>query len=413
MGIYSNTRLNSVGTVDVDVPANENYNHVTGCAMALVETYQNDMAIFEGVIYGDMAEVAAMNEGTEVINEGVKEVWGKLVEFFKKLLEKIKGIFKSFMARISGVFRDSEKLYEKYNKVIAKNTNWKNFKAKWRKAKENNVVELISKSATFNFHDYDIASDLKTPTANMQGLFTFNDIYDPDKTIDEDDIETAVLRSLNDALSKAVSKPDEINKELMDIVFEDEETKDDWNTGDILHSCIGDLLKEADKNLRNIEKYNKNMEDSIAKVVSKISKEQDKIIKVASNVRLGKTDTYASGTKVTGTAGEDANKGKAKFGANTVTGNGIAYSSQSSLDRIERLINFDMRYATKEQVVVNKLTAARMACYKYALAQARRIWSSAAAYASVDHKNESYDYYTAVGEAVEHDTLTDLQAIIA
>jgi hypothetical protein len=53
-----------------------------------------------------------------------------------------------------------------------------------------------------------------------------------------------------------------------------------------------------------------------------------------------------------------------------------------------------------------------MACYKYALAQARRIWSSAAAYASVEHKNESYDYYTAVGEAVEHDTLTDLQAII-
>ena len=82
-----------------------------------------------------------------------------------------------------------------------------------------------------------------------------------------------------------------------------------------------------------------------------------------------------------------------------------------TLEKVERLAGFWQRYANAEQVVINKLTAARLAAYKFAITQARRVFSSAAAYASVDHKNESYDYYTAIGEAVEYDTLSDLQAI--
>lgn len=413
MGIYSNTRYDSLGDYNVDVAANESYNCVTGCAMALIEGYQNDFALFESAIHSDMAEIAAVNEGYEVINEGAKEIWSKLKEIFSKLLAKIKGIFKSFIARISGVFADSATLHKKYSPVISKNSNWKNFKAKVRPFKGNgaDVIGAISDKGEYKFKGaYGLVSNGNGEIFAGASI-KFEDIYNKDNTIETDDITECVInQSLNIDLAKNVSSIDEINKELMDLIFDDEETKDDWTNGDILHGYIGDLLKDASKNENTIKKYNTNMETTIERIIKTISKENENVGKILSNNRLGKSpDEYTTGKVAV--SGSD-NAGKARGTAKKEdTRSGFKTNDEKKLENIERLTGFWQRYANAEQAVINKLTIARLAAYKFAITQARRVFSSAAAYASVDRKNESYDYYTAIGEAVEYDTLSDLQAI--
>lgn len=414
MGIYSNTRYDSVGGYDVDVAANESYNCVTGCAMALIEGYQNDFALFESAIHSDMAEIAAVNEGYEVINEGAKEVWNKLKEIFSKLLAKIKGIFKSFIARISGVFADSAALHKKYSPVISKNSNWKNFKAKVRPFKGNgaDVIGFISDKGDYTYkRAYVMTSN--NLNGDLVGSIKFSDIVKKESDIDQDDIYSAVVsESLGTDLKNAINGGDinDIGKEFMDIIFDDEETKDDWTSGDILHGYIGDLLKDATKNEDKIKKSNANMESTIEKIIKQINKESEAITKALSNKRLN----GANGTKTPDSYQHkfvDVKEGDKKKGSVSTSNASGSADTEDKLERAERLAGFWQRYANAEQTVINKLTAARLAAYKFAITQARRVFSSAAAYASVDHKNESYDYYTAIGEAVEYDTLSDLQAI--
>ena len=417
MGIYSNTRYDNLGNYNVDVAANESYNCVTGCAMALIEGYQNDFALFESAIHSDMAEIAAVNEGVEVINEGAKEIWSKLKEIFSKLLAKIKGIFKSFIARISGVFADSAALHKKYSPVISKNSNWKNFKAKVRPFKGNgaDVVGYINDKGTYKYRECYWYNSTGNGTI---GGINVSDIIKKESDIDQDDIYSAVAsESLSDDLKNAINGGDinDIGKEFMDIVFDDEEVKDDWSTGEILHSYIGDLLKDATKNGEKIKKCNTNMENTIEKIINQINKESENVSKALSNNRLnGKNGTKSPdsyGPHKTTTSTGDNFKGTTSTGRDTDRKSGVTASTEGTLEKVERLAGFWQRYANAEQAVINKLTAARLAAYKFAITQARRVFSSAAAYASVDHKNESYDYYTAVGEAVEYDTLSDLQAI--
>lgn len=417
MGIYSNTRYDNLGNYNVDVAANESYNCVTGCAMALIEGYQNDFALFESAIHSDMAEIAAVNEGVEVINEGAKEIWSKLKEIFSKLLAKIKGIFKSFIARISGVFADSAALHKKYGPVISKNSNWKNFKAKVRPFKGNgaDVVGYINDKGTYKYRECYWYNSTGNGTI---GGINVSDIIKKESDIDQDDIYSAVVsESLSDDLKNAINGGDinDIGKEFMDIVFDDEEVKDDWSTGEILHSYIGDLLKDASKNEEKIKKCNANMESTIEKIIKQIIKESENVSKALSNNRLnGKNGTKSPETYAptkTNTSTGDNFKGTTSTGRDTDRKSGVTASTEGTLEKVERLAGFWQRYANAEQVVINKLTAARLGAYKFAITQARRVFSSAAAYASVDHKNESYDYYTAIGEAVEYDTLSDLQAV--
>ena len=407
MGIYSNTARYS-DDCTVDVVANESYNSTTGLGLALIEGYQNDLALFESAIHSDMAEIAAVNEGVEVINEGAKEIWVKLKEIFTKLLAKIKGIFKAFIAKISGVFSDSANLYKKYAPVISKNSNWKNFKAKVRPFKgSGSIVEEISTKGQYKFKGgYGLVDN-----ASTQG-FSFDKITNKDSDIDQDDIYDAIFKlSLDDSIKNNISKPEDISKEFMDVLFDDEEVKDDWSTGDILHTYIGGLLKEANKNENTIKKYNDNMETTIERIIKQIDKEAQNVTKILSNANLKKTpNEYETRAVKTGASNSDVQTGKAK-GSTSVATYGNKMTDTKDIEKMERLAGFWQRYASAEQTVINKLTAARLGAYKFAIAQARRVFSSAAAYASVDHKNESYDYYTAIGEAVEYDTLSDLQAI--
>ena len=115
MGIYSNNRFSSTTTmVDYDAitEADDNYNAVTGCAMAFLESQQNDLALFNATILTDFQEVSALQEGYEVINESVSDVIERIKQIFVKLLAKIKGIFQAFLAKLRGTFSSNKNLYD-------------------------------------------------------------------------------------------------------------------------------------------------------------------------------------------------------------------------------------------------------------------------------------------------------------
>ena len=69
------------------------------------------------------------------------------------------------------------------------------------------------------------------------------------------------------------------------------------------------------------------------------------------------------------------------------------------------------KIATQEQQVITSFTSARLAVTKFLIQQARKVWSSAAAYSSREHKNEGYEFYTAVGESAAYDFTTYMEAI--
>ena len=69
------------------------------------------------------------------------------------------------------------------------------------------------------------------------------------------------------------------------------------------------------------------------------------------------------------------------------------------------------KIATQEQQVITSFTSARLTVTKFLITQARKVWSSAAAYSSREHKNEGYEFYTAVGESAAYDFTSYMEAI--
>lgn len=120
MGVYSSNRCQSIGNIQVE--AAEGYHGEVGVQLAMIEGYQNDLALFDGVMMNDFKEAGMINEGAtveEVITVQEGALGGfleKIKEFFIKLWEKIKGIFQSFMAKFdSVVMKDSKAFHDKYS----------------------------------------------------------------------------------------------------------------------------------------------------------------------------------------------------------------------------------------------------------------------------------------------------------
>ena len=65
----------------------------------------------------------------------------------------------------------------------------------------------------------------------------------------------------------------------------------------------------------------------------------------------------------------------------------------------------------QEQELVSKLTSGTLTATKFLVSQARKVWASAAAYSSTEHKNEGYEFYTAIGEASAYDFMSDMEAL--
>ena len=438
MGIYSSNVIResySVTDFASQIEPDESYNAVTGCAMAFLESQQNDLALFNATIANDFQEVSALQEGYEVINESVASVFEKIKEILKKLIAKIKGIFQSFLAKLRGTFSSSKDLYDKYEKQINKYYNWKDFKVKkFRKKKVNGEIgAAIEALATYKVGTADYKFALgDAATMKIAEIDLLKD------DLDNDDImEKLVKNRLSTDINKSVdSDLGNLNEEIMDYLFEDEDTEDEWKTSDIINGIVGSVLKDT-KLENNIKKAADNLVKSINKMADAVDKEA-----LAVNKALGsKEKTYKAGTTIGLAAKADGDHNKRSVSKNTSSlsdidnkyrateetdssGNKTAASksvnyasnykhleNKGDLEVLSFVAGNMQKVVGQEQELATKLSSGVLSASKFLIAQARRVWSSAAAYSSTEHKNEGYEFYTAFGEASAYDFMSDMEAL--
>lgn len=445
MGIYTSNRyLGEAYDYASEIPVNEAYDAAFGCAHILADCQVNDMALFESTIYSDIAEVRSIQEGYGYVNENAfTSVLKKLAEAFKKLLGKIKGIFSAFIAKLAGAFKDGKDLVKRYEKQIIKYANWKDFKCtKVREPKKgiSNLKESINtvfQAQKISAFDYSLGKPSGLTVDDdkiVTGLSDFGNLTTPKKVIDADadDVKTELLKKYLGSVN--VTEESEIHEEVMDYLFEDEDTIDGddqvKSASYFSANWIKTLLSEGEKWQKDVKKFNEKLEKNINYIIDNLNKADDNLAKFMANndnkykiarlsdknfkaaqddrVQKGNYDVSAkiydndSGNKTVTIDGEDKviKKGDAILNQDYVKKN----------ERLQQAIHAMQKIASNEQEIIVKITSEYMTVVKFSLANARRVWTAAAAWSSGVHK-ESVEYADAMGDVAAEQFYTNMESI--
>ena len=420
MGIYTSNILNEAHDWASEIPANEAYGAAFGCAQILADCQANDMSLFESTIYSDIEEIRSINEGYGYVNENAfTDVIKKIVEMFKKLLAKIKGIFKAFIAKLTGAFKNGKDLVKKYEKQIIKYSNWKDFKCKHvRVPKKENIMQSINDIfqkingvavkygiSTVGGADSEILKDT--------GLTNYNTAKKIDDA-DAEDLKNAIVE-------KYIPDCKDINDlhtDVMDKLFEDEETieGDDQVTSASYFSAnwIKTTLSEGEKWEKEVKKYNDKLEKNINTVIDNLNKVDDELAKFAiknPNNNIGRQSIGGYGKNFTSDFDTVSSDGKIqKYSGTDLDSVKVKSTSGRKVKDVQKAIHALQKLASNEQEVITKVTSEYMTVVKFALAQARKVWTAAAAWSSGVHK-ESVEYVNAVGESAAEQFYSNMEAI--
>ena len=421
MGIYTSNRyLNEAHDWASEIPANEAYGAAFGCAQILADCQANDMALFESTIYSDIEEIRSINEGYGYVNENAfTDVIKKIVEMFKKLLAKIKGIFKAFIAKLTGAFKNGKDLVKKYEKQIIKYSNWKDFKCKHvRVPKKENIMQSIN-DIFQKINGVAVKYGISTVgTANSEilkdtGLTNYNTAKKIDDA-DAEDLKNAIVE-------KYIPDCKDINDlhtDVMDKLFEDEETieGDDQVTSASYFSAnwIKTTLSDGEKWEKEVKKYNDKLEKNINTVIDNLNKVDDELAKFAiknPNNNIGRQSIGSQAKNFTSDFDTVSSDGKIqKYSGTDLDSVKVKSTSGRKVEDVQKAIHALQKLASNEQEVITKVTSEYMTVVKFALAQARKVWTAAAAWSSGVHK-ESVEYVNAVGESAAEQFYSNMEAI--
>ena len=421
MGIYTSNRYlhNEAYDWASEIPANEAYDAAFGCAHILADCQANDMALFEHAIYNDFAEVKSIQEGVGYVNENAfTDIIKKIVEMFKKLLAKIKGIFSAFLAKLTGAFKNGKDLVKKYEKQIIKYSNWKDFKCKKvRIPKTDNVISTIddifkAKPLSAGVYEINVTEDGANITdTGIPG-------YDTVKKIEDAEAED-IKNALAGVYISGVTDIKDMHTDVMDKIFNDEETLegDDQvkSASYFSKSWIKGVLND-DKWEKNVKKFNEQLEKNINTIIDNLNKDDDNLAKVMSG---DKKDKRIDGDAIgnigyktdTGNTGK-VDKTNHDFDAHTaeLANDSSGGKKKSNYEAIQKAIHALQKMAGNEQEVITKVTAEYLTVVKFAMAQARKVWTAAAAWSSGVHK-ESVDYTNALAECAAEQFYTNMESV--
>ena len=434
MGIYTSNRyFGEAYDYASEIPMNEAYDAAFGCAHILADCQRNDMAIFESSIYSDMEEVKSIQEGYGYVNENAfTDLIKKIIETFKKLIAKIKGIFAAFIAKITGAFKDGKDLVKKYEKQIIKYSNWKGFKCKKIRVpkSKSNIMTDIDTLFQYDATGTGIHTTYKLKV-DSSGKMTFSEPisgYDTPKKVDDADAEDLKNAIVKNYLTGGIcSDLTELHTNVMDALFDDEDDIDDDNvkSGSYFSAAwIKQVLNEGEKWTKNIKKFNDNAEkniniiidnlnkddDTLAKYMSKHPKDDEKKIKAQTGQWTNDTDYAASGStkKVSRRSGMDFEK---TIETDTGTANdGGTGNHTATTEDLQKAIHALQKIAGNDQEVIAKVTSEYMEVNKFVLAQARKVWTAAAAWSSGVHK-ESVEYANAMGDVAAEQLYTVMESV--
>ena len=422
MGIYTSNRyFGEAYDYAAEIPANEAYDAAFGCAHIMADNQVNDMALFESAIYSDMAEVMSLQEGTQVVNENAfTNIIKKIVEMFKKLLAKIKGIFNAFLAKLAGAFKNGKDLVKKYEKQIIKYSNWKDLKIKGiRKPKSDDIKSTLASTFSFTLSNhYNIGMsnqvyDDTYETANIFDLGKFNSIKSI-KDAEAEDIKTEMLKSYVKGVT--VSDYKELENDVKDHLYDDEDTldgEDDIKTASFFSKSWIKTILADDKWEKEIQKDADKMDKVINKIIDDLNKTDDNLAKfMVGKDNEGKRASFNTAFGQTGTVDKDTTV--RTHDNNVVAGatskHKTADDNKKYNENMQKAIHALQTLASNEQEVITKVTSVYMENIKFATAQARKIWTAAAAWSSTTHK-ESVEYYQALGEAAAEQFYMNMESI--
>ena len=263
----SNTTM--LGTLDI--PMAEGYDCSTGVAQALIESAQNDMAMFRAMLEVDQREVMINRQTDGFVNESElvslqeaagKGIWQKIKDLFATLISKLKSIWNNFVAKLRGLYAKDATLVKKYKSQVLSKKNLGNMQCKYAKLKS-------GKGITDLFEGKD-AAGTETNLANITGLYS-----------DNEDIMRKNVYGKIYAPAKDAEDNKEFETKYHESFFDDAET---GKFGDSGYSMV------------NIINYLESYDKNVSKLKSTFSKEESALNKLVKDADKNVSD-YASGTK--------------------------------------------------------------------------------------------------------------------
>ena len=431
MGLYTNTsRWSGVNAYPYsdEIAANESYNAAFGCARIMMDVQQNDMAFFEAAIRDDVQEVMAYNEGVSYVNENAfTDVLKKIVELFKKLIAKIKGIIKSFIVKLTGSFRDSKKMVKKYENQIIKYTNWTGFKVKDIRVPKGNSGDIVASiTSTLDVTGTPCYGNIGTMIAKDSNTLDSDGFYNMtikkinDGDYDKETIRLNIIKSgyFNGVKSKISSceNTEDVKEVVYDELWNDAETIDDdvVKSGSYFTSSwIREVLVNEDKTNKAVTKKEKELNGWIDKIITELNKAQDDVAKIIRDGEYGKdTSIYGSNisspTRNKTDVSRDIRKEVDKTGKEIDGKNKKNYDN--SAEKFQQILRAAQTIASNEQEVITMNISIHLDAVKFAIAQARKVWTAAAAWSSGVHK-EGYEYINALAECSEEEFYSNMESI--
>ena len=273
-----NSNTTSLGST---IPMAEGYDGSIGCAKALIESAQNDYAMFRAMLESDAREIQAMKSG--YVNEAevyaIREaaasgIWNKIKELFKKLIAKIKSIFANFLAKFRSLYMKDKELVKKYGQQVMRKSNLGNMSIKWRKAKAKDKLWL----------------DDTASTGNPQDIVEKLDQYALEDWSSETDKRwqtiTKFMTSTNGGyLGKTSDGPSEFKEEVEDALWEDD-SPTEYDFKDIFSSAR-EMINQFEGGSKAISKFEKYV-NKLTRALDKRLKEYDKFANQAAKDALEK-----------------------------------------------------------------------------------------------------------------------------
>lgn len=425
MGIYTSNRyFGEAYNYAAEIPANEAYDAAFGCAHIMADNQANDMALFESAIYSDMAEVMSLQEGTQVVNENAfTNIIKKIVEMFKKLLAKIKGIFNAFLAKLAGAFKNGKDLVKKYEKQIIKYSNWNGLKIKGiRKPKSGNKNIIDAINSVFKFElssNYVVSASTINPDEPDKILNTGIPGFETAKKIKDgeaEDLKLAIMKK-SYIVGANISDYKDVESDIKDYLYDDEDTldgEDDIKSSSFFSDTWIKTVLSDDKWEKNVRKDADKMDKVINKIIDDLNKTDDALAKFMVNKDNEGKIAKSVALHSFGTSGKiDKDTAVSSKAVTDIKDDGNAYDAKDAEGYntvLQTAIHGLQTLASNEQEVITKVTSLYMENIKFATAQARKIWTAAAAWSSTTHK-ESVEYYQALGEAAAEQFYMNMETI--
>lgn len=172
MGVYSTNRYQVSGINVDDIVANESYAGELGIQKMIIESHENDMAIFEAILKNDIQETIMVKEGALLESElaslneaSLTGIWESIKQIVIKFWEKVQAIFKSFREKVLKAIEDANKklLDDIKGKIDKKDLS--KFTYEWREDKDFKPdFDAIDQRRIAARNDFDAVGDKESAT---------------------------------------------------------------------------------------------------------------------------------------------------------------------------------------------------------------------------------------------------------